>query len=66
MSKLSELDWALGELRSAAQSLLSVADSLAELFSSSGEEEAQQPVAQPGRRNWASGSTSADCGFRWR
>jgi hypothetical protein len=47
MAKLSELNLTLGELRSAAQSLLSAADLLAELFSSSSEEEAQQPVAQP-------------------
>ncbi len=35
MSKMSELDLCVGELRSAAQSLNSVADSLTSLFSGS-------------------------------
>ena len=36
MSKMSELDLCIGELRSAAQSLTAVADSLTSLFDNSG------------------------------
>ena len=36
MGKMSELDLCIGELRSAAQSLTAVADSLASLFDNSG------------------------------
>ena len=38
MGKMSELDLCIGELRSAAQSLTAVADSLASLFDNSGNE----------------------------
>jgi hypothetical protein len=43
MSKMSELDLCIGELRSAAQSLMAVADSLASLFSSSKAPEEKVP-----------------------
>lgn len=39
MSKMSELDLCIGELRNAAQSLTAVADSLATLFDNSGNTE---------------------------
>lgn len=39
MSKMSELDLCIGELRSAAQSLTAVADSLTSLFDNSGNAE---------------------------
>ena len=47
MSKMSELDLCVGELRSAAQSLNSVADSLTALFSSSLTESSVQPESKP-------------------
>lgn len=45
MSKMSELDLCIGELRNAAQSLTAVADSLASLFS--GDAEPEAPKAEP-------------------
>ena len=47
MSKMSKLDLCIGELRSAAQSLNSVADSLAALFSDEQSEVSAQPEAKP-------------------
>ncbi len=47
MSKMSELDLCVGELRSAAQSLNSVADSLSALFSASPPESSVQPESKP-------------------
>lgn len=47
MSKMSELDLCIGELRNAAQSLNSVADSLAALFSDKQSEVSAQPEAKP-------------------
>ena len=47
MSKMSELDLCVGELRSAAQSLNSVADSLTSLFSGSQPESSVQPESKP-------------------
>ena len=47
MSKMSELDLCVGELRSAAQSLNSVADSLTSLFSGSQPESSVQPTSKP-------------------
>ena len=47
MSKMSELDLCVGELRSAAQSLNSVADSLTALFSGSQPESSVHPESKP-------------------
>ena len=47
MSKMSELDLCVGELRSAAQSLNTVADSLTALFSGSPPESSVQPESKP-------------------
>lgn len=47
MSKMSELDLCVVELRSAAQSLNSVADSLTSLFSGSQPETSVQPTSKP-------------------
>ena len=47
MSKMSELDLCVGELRSAAQSLNTVADSLASLFSGSQPKSSVQPESKP-------------------
>ena len=47
MSKMSELDLCVGELRSAAQSLNTVADSLTSLFSGSQPESSVQPESKP-------------------
>ena len=47
MSKMSELDLCVGELRSAAQSLNTVADSLTALFSGSQPETSVQPTSKP-------------------
>ena len=47
MSKMSELDLCVGELRNAAQSLNSVADSLTALFSGSQPESSVQPESKP-------------------
>ena len=47
MSKMSELDLCVGELRSAAQSLNTVADSLTVLFSGSQPESSVQPESKP-------------------
>ena len=47
MSKMSELDLCVGELRSAAQSLNAVADSLTALFSGSQPESSVQPESKP-------------------
>ena len=47
MSKMSELDLCVGELRSAAQSLNTVADSLTSLFSGSQPETSVQPTSKP-------------------
>ena len=47
MSKMSELDLCVGELRSAAQSLNSVADSLTSLFVGRQSEAPPQPEPQP-------------------
>ena len=47
MSKMSELDLCVGELRSAAQSLNSVADSLTSLFSGSQPRTSVQPESTP-------------------
>ena len=47
MSKMSELDLCVSELRSAAQSLNSVADSLTALFSGSQPESSVQPESKP-------------------
>lgn len=47
MSKMSELDLCVGELRSAAQSLNTVADSLTSLFSGSQLETSVQPTSKP-------------------
>ena len=47
MSKMSELDLCVGELRSAAQSLNSVADSLTALFSGSQPETSVHPASKP-------------------
>ena len=47
MSKMSELDLCVGELRSAAQSLNSVADSLTSLFSGSQPKSSVQPTSKP-------------------
>ena len=47
MSKMSELDLCVIELRSAAQSLNTVADSLTALFSGSQHESSVQPVSKP-------------------
>jgi uncharacterized membrane protein (UPF0182 family) len=47
MSKMSELDLCVGELRSAAQSLNTVADSLNALFSGSQPETSVQPTSKP-------------------
>ena len=47
MSKMSELDICIGELRNAAQSLTSVADSLTVLFSGSLPEASVQPDPTP-------------------
>ena len=46
MSKMSELDLCVGELRSAAQSLNSVADSLTALFGSCQSEVSTQPESK--------------------
>ena len=51
MSKTSDLSQAVTELRSAAQSLISVADSLNDLFSGGGGiEVAAQPETAPGEK----------------
>ena len=47
MSKMSEFDICIGELRSAAQSLNSVADSLTALFGSCQSEASTQPESKP-------------------
>ena len=47
MSKMIELDLCIGELRSAAQSLNTVADSLTSLFSGSQPETSVQPTSKP-------------------
>ena len=47
MSKMSELDLCVCELRSAAQSLNTVADSLTALFSGSQPETSVQPESKP-------------------
>ena len=47
MSKMSELDLCVGELRSAVQSLNSVADSLTALFSGSQPRTSVQPESKP-------------------
>ena len=47
MSKMSELDLCVIELRSAAQSLNTVADSLTSLFSGSQPETSVQPESKP-------------------
>lgn len=47
MSKMSELDLCVGELRNAAQSLNTVADSLTALFSGSQPEKSVQPESIP-------------------
>ena len=47
MGKMSELDLCVGELRSAAQSLNSVADSLTALFSGSQPEKSVLPESKP-------------------
>jgi hypothetical protein len=47
MSKMSELDLCVSELRSAAHSLNSVADSLTSLFSGSPPESSVQPESKP-------------------
>ena len=47
MSKMSELDLCVGELRSAAQSLNLVADSLTSLFSGSRPRTSVQPESKP-------------------
>ena len=47
MSKMSELDLCVGELRSAVQSLNSVADSLTSLFSGSQPRTSVQPESKP-------------------
>ena len=47
MSKMSEFDLCVGELRSAAQSLNSVADSLTSLFSGTQPETSVQPTSKP-------------------
>ena len=47
MSKMSELDLCVGELRSAAQSLNSVAISLTALFNGSQPETSVQPESKP-------------------
>ena len=47
MSRMSELDLCVGELRSAAQSLNTVADSLTSLFSGSQPRTSVQPESKP-------------------
>ena len=47
MSKMSELDLCVGELRNAAQSLNTVADSLTSLFSGSQPRTSVQPESKP-------------------
>lgn len=47
MSKMGELDLCVGELRSAAQSLNTVADSLTSLFSGSQPRTSVQPESKP-------------------
>jgi hypothetical protein len=47
MSKMSELDLTVKELRNAAQSLTAVADSLTALFSNGGEAEPEAKVSPP-------------------
>ncbi len=47
MGKMSELDLCVGELRSAAQSLTSVADSLTSLFGGEQFEPSAQPEQKP-------------------
>ncbi len=47
MSKMNELDLCVGELRSAAQSLNTVADSLTSLFSGSQPRTSVQPESKP-------------------
>ena len=47
MSKMSELDLCVGELRSAVQSLNTVADSLTSLFRGSQPETSVQPASKP-------------------
>lgn len=47
MSKMSELDLCVSELRSAAQSLNTVADSLTSLFSGTQPETSVQPTSKP-------------------
>ena len=47
MSKMSELDLCVSELRSVAQSLNTVADSLTALFSGSQPESSVQPTSKP-------------------
>ena len=47
MSKMSELDLCVGELRNAAQSLNTVADSLTALFSGTQPETSVQPTSKP-------------------
>ena len=47
MSKMSELDLCVGELRSAVQSLNTVADSLTSLFSGSQPRTSVQPESKP-------------------
>jgi len=47
MGKMSELDLCVGELRSTAQSLNSVADSLTALFSGTQPEISVQPTSKP-------------------
>lgn len=47
MSKMSELDLCVGELRSAAQSLNTVADSMTSLFSGSQPRTSVQPESKP-------------------
>jgi len=45
MSKMSELDLCIGELRSAAQSLTAVAESFAELFNGNGNADSEAKVS---------------------
>ena len=47
MSRMNELDLCVSELRSAAQSLNSVADSLTSLFSGTQPETSVQPTSKP-------------------
>lgn len=57
MSKMSELDLCIGDLRNAAQSLTAVADSLMVLFSRNGNADTEAKVSTPSTKSEAKAKT---------